>query len=86
MSNETDLWRRFRAAHTACTLLELKLRLKFASLLDTLQDLTTVYAEAPIEIKAEAQNDRLQLLQALEVHGAPDAVVSHLQVGEVNNG
>ena len=50
--------------------------LKFASLLDTLEDLTTVYAGAPIEIKAEAQDDRLLLLQALEAEGAPDAVVS----------
>ena len=31
---------------------------------------------APIEIKAEAQDDRLQLLQALEAEGAPNAVVS----------
>ena len=76
MSNETDLWRRFRAAHTACALIALKLRPKFASLLDTLEDLTTVYAGAPIEIKAEAQDDRLLLLQALEAEGAPDAVVS----------
>ena len=35
-----------------------------------------MYAGAPIEIKAEAQDDRLLLLQALEVEGAPDAVVS----------
>ena len=78
MSNETDLWRLFRAAHTACVLLALKLRPKFrvASLLDTLEDLTTVYAGAPIEIKFEAQDDRLQLLQALEAQGAPDVVVS----------
>ena len=76
MSNETDLWRRFRAANTACAMLALKLRPKFASLLDTLEDLTTVYAGASIEIKAEAQDDRLQLLQALEAQGAPDAVVS----------
>ena len=76
MSNETDLLLRFRAAHTACALLALKLRPKFASLLDTLEDLTTVYAGASIEIKAEAQDDRLQLLQALEAQGAPDAVVS----------
>ena len=58
------------------------MRPKFASLLDTLEDLTTVYAGlgpaagAPIEIKAEAQDDRLQLLQALEAQGAPEAVVS----------
>ena len=76
MSNETDLLLRFRAAHTACALLALKLRPKFASLLDTLEDLTTVYAGAPIEIKAEAQDDRLLLLQALEAEGAADAVVS----------
>ena len=76
MSNETDLWRRFRAAHTACALLVLKLRPKFASLLDTSEDLTTVYAGVPIEIKAEAQEDRLQLLLALKAQGAPDVVVS----------
>ena len=40
-----------------------------------LEDLTTVYAGDPIEIKAEAQDDRLLLLQALEAEGAPDAVV-----------
>ena len=76
MSNETDLWRLFRAAHTACVLLALKLHPKFGSLLDTLENLTTVYAGAPIEIKFEAQDDRLQLLQALEAQGAPDVVVS----------
>ena len=76
MSNETDLWRLFRAAHTACALLALKLPPKFASLLDTLEDFTTVYAWAPIEINSEAQDDRLQLLQALDAQGAPDAVVS----------
>ena len=69
-----QVWRRFRAAHTACALLALSP--KFMSLLDTLEDLTTVYAQAPIEIKAEAQDARLQLLQALEAQGASDAVVS----------
>ena len=35
-----------------------------------------MYAGAPIEIKAEAQDDRLLLLQALKAEGAADAVVS----------
>ena len=59
-----QVWRRFRAAHTACALLALSP--KFTSL----EDLTAVYAGAPIEFKAEAQDDRLQLLQALEAQGA----------------
>ena len=35
-----------------------------------------MFANAPIEIRARAQEDRLQILKTLEAQAAPDAVVS----------
>ena len=39
-------------------------------------DLGTIFADAPIEIRARAQEDRLQMLKRLEAQAAQDAVVS----------
>ena len=57
-------------------ILVLKWRLKYWSLVDTYVDLTTMYDEAPIEFKALAQEDRLQILKTLEAQATPDSVVS----------
>ena len=67
MSNETDLWRGFRAAHAACALLALKLRPKFASLLDSLEDLTIVYACAPIDRTIDSSYCRHWRLRGLQM-------------------
>ena len=56
--------------------LALKLRLTYGSLVNTYVDLCTIWADAPIEIRALAQEDRLQILKTLEAQAAPDAVVS----------
>ena len=57
-------------------MLQLKLLPKHGSLVEPYVDLGTIYAEAAIEFKARAQEDRLQILKSLEVQAAPDAVVS----------
>ena len=46
--------------------------------MDTYVDLGTIFANALIEIRAQAQEDRLQILKTLEAQAAPDAVVSEL--------
>ena len=56
--------------------LALKLLQKYGSLVDTYVDLGTIWADAPIEIRARAQEDRLQILKRLEAQAAPDAVIS----------
>ena len=43
--------------------------------MDTYVDLGTIFANALIEIRAQAQEDRLQILTTLEALEAPDAVV-----------
>ena len=53
----------------------LKLRPKYGSLVDTYVDLCTIWADAFIEIRAQAQENRLQILKIFEAHPAPDAVV-----------
>ena len=45
-------------------------------MVDTYDDLGMIFADAPIEIRAQAQEDRLQILKRLEAQAAPDAVVS----------
>ena len=44
--------------------------------MDTYVDLGMIWADTPIEIRARAQEDRLQILKRLEAQAAPDAVVS----------
>ena len=46
------------------------------SLVDTYVNLGTIYAEDPIEFKAQAQEDRLEILKTLGAQAAPHAVVS----------
>ena len=70
----TDSWSRFSTAYTACMMHALKLRPKYWSLVDTYVDLGTIYVDAPIEIRALAQEDRHRILKTLEVQAAPDAV------------
>ena len=57
-------------------ILALKLRPKYGDLVDGYVDLGILYADAPIQIRARAQEDRLQILKRLEAQAAPDAVVS----------
>ena len=57
-------------------MLALKLRPKYGSLVNTYVDLGTMWADAPIEIRARAQEDRLQILKTLEAQASPDAMVS----------
>ena len=45
-------------------------------MVDTYVDLGTIHAEALIEFKARAQEDRLQILKTLEAQAAADTVVS----------
>ena len=71
----TDPWSRFLTAQTASMMLALKLCLKYRSSVDTYVDLGTIFANALIEIRAQAQEDRLQILKTLEALEAPDAVV-----------
>ena len=49
---------------------------KYWSLVDTDMTLGKIFANAPIVIRAMAQEDRLQILKTLEDQAAPDAVVS----------
>ena len=73
----TDSWSRFLAAQTACMNLALELRPKYGrSMVREYVDLGTIFADAPIEIRALAQEDRLQMLKRLEAQAAQDAVVS----------
>ena len=58
--------------------LDLELRPTYGSMVNTYVDLSTLWADAPIEIRAQAQEDRLQILKRLEAQAAPDAVVSEL--------
>ena len=44
--------------------------------MDTYFDLGTIYAEATIEFKAWAQEDRLQILKTMEAQAAADTMVS----------
>ena len=57
----------------------LKLCLTYGSLMNTYVDLGTIWADAPMEIRARAQEDRLQILKTLEAPAAPAAVVSESQ-------
>ena len=72
----TASWSRFLTAPTACMMLALKLRPKYWSLVDTYVDLGTIWADAPIEIRVQSKEDRLQILKTLEAQAAPNAVVS----------
>ena len=72
----TDSWSRFLAAQTACMNLALELRPTYGSMVFRYVDLGTIFADAPIEIRARAQEDRLQMLKRLEAQAAEDAVVS----------
>ena len=72
----TDSWSRILTAQTGCMILALKLRPKYGDLVDGYVDLGILYADAPIQIRARAQEDRLQILKRLEAQAAPDAVVS----------
>ena len=56
--------------------LALGLRPTYGGMVNTYVDLSTILAVAPIEMRARAQEDRLQILKRLEAHGAQDAVVS----------
>ena len=56
-------------------MLVLMLRQKYGRLMDTYVNLI-IYADAPIEIRARAQEERLLILETLEAQAAPDAVVS----------
>ena len=56
--------------------LDLELRPTYGSMVNTYVALSTLWADAPIEIRAQAQEDRLQILKRLEAQAAPDAVVS----------
>ena len=79
----TDSWRRFSTANTAYIILKLNLCLKFWSLLDTYIDLSTIYADAPNEMKSLAQEDRLQIPKTLDAQTAPDA--NHAKVLELSD-
>ena len=59
--------------HIACIVLALKLRPKYGALSDTFVDLIGICADAPIEIKARAHEDRLVILKTSEAQAAPDA-------------
>ena len=52
--------------------------------MDTDIDLGTIYADAPIEIRARAQEDRLRILKTLEVQAAPNAVVSESPILKIS--
>ena len=54
----------------------LELRLTYWSMVLEYVDLGTIFADAPIEIRALAQEDRLQMLKRLEAQATQDAVVS----------
>ena len=56
--------------------LALGFRPTYGGMVNTYVDLDTIFADAPIEMRARAQEDRLQILKRLEAHGAQDAVVS----------
>ena len=56
--------------------LALNLRPTYGSLVDTYVDVSTIWANTPVEIRAPAHEDRLQILKRLEAQAAPDAVVS----------
>ena len=60
----TDSWSRFLAAQTACMNLALELRPTYGSMVREYVDLGTIFADAPIEIRARAQEDRLQMLKS----------------------
>ena len=52
--------------------------LEFGGQSDPNVNLSTIHAEASIEIKALAQEHRLQILKTLDAKVAPDAMVSEL--------
>ena len=73
----TDSWSRFLAAQTACMNLALELRPTYGSMVREYVDLGTILADAPIEIRARAQEDRLQMLKRFRVHESPTQPQNH---------
>ena len=55
--------------------LALELRPTYGSMVREYVDLGTIFADAPIEIRARAQEDRLQMLKRLEAQATQDAKV-----------
>ena len=49
-------------------------------------NLSTIFANSPIEIRAQAQEDRLQILKTLEALEAPDAVVFESTTLKISRG
>ena len=58
--------------------LAFKLRPKYGSLVNTYVDLGTIWADALIEIRAQAQEDRPQVLKSLEAQAAQPLLCSLL--------
>ena len=70
-------------AQIACMNLALELRPTYGSMVWEYVNLGTIFADAPIEIRALAQEDRLQMLKRLEAQATQDAVVSESPVCEI---
>ena len=66
----------FSAAYTQCMVIALKLLLKYRCLLDTFVNLSTIYANAPMKIKALALQWHIEIdvSKTFESQAAPDAM------------